>query len=53
MRVVVDWDLCESNGLCMARNESRYQRVQLTAPAGNIARHIQGAEISFTPAGRR
>jgi hypothetical protein len=37
----------------MTRNESRYQRIQLTGAGGNTTRHISGAEVSFTRAGRR
>jgi hypothetical protein len=40
-------------GVCPARNENRYQRVRLSAPAGNHSNHIQGAEVTFGPGARR
>lgn len=42
-----------SSGFCPARSDGRFQRVRLTALAGNIINHVQGAEVSFTPTGRR
>lgn len=43
----------DSDGSIPARNENRYQRVRLTAPANNLVEHIQGAEVEFTAAGRK
>lgn len=40
-------------GLCAARNEARYQRVRLTASAGNLVAHIKGAEVTASPGARR
>jgi hypothetical protein len=40
-------------GLCCARNEARYQRVRLTASAGNLVKHIRGAEVTYSPGARR
>lgn len=53
-RVVFDPDnSANADGLIPARNENRYQRVRLSAPAGSLVTHIQGAEVEFSPAGSR
>jgi hypothetical protein len=41
-------------GNCSARNEARYHRVRLTAPAGNLVTHIRGAEVNgYSPGAGR
>jgi hypothetical protein len=42
-----------SYGLCPQRNEGRYQRVRLTADAGNMVTHIKGAEVVYGPGAAR
>jgi len=41
------------DGIAPQRSEGRFQRIRLTAPAGNTVTHIQGAEVSFSPGGNR
>jgi hypothetical protein len=40
-------------GICPVRSEGLHQRVRLTAPAGTLAKHIQGVEVEHTPGGSR
>jgi hypothetical protein len=40
-------------GVCPARGDARYHRAVLSAAAGSSVQHILGAELAFTPGGRR
>jgi hypothetical protein len=41
-----------THGLCPMRVEAQFARVRLTGAAGNMATHIRGAEVEFTPGAR-
>lgn len=43
----------DENGMCPARNESRYHRIRLVGAAGNLCTHISGAEVTYSAGGGR
>lgn len=42
-----------NEGVCMQRSDGRYQRLRLTGSAGHTMQHIQGANVTFAPTGKR